>query len=219
MYVYICYWALMCHHPHRLSVFLSSTLMTSACVCVYLLISIMCSFCGLRFQWNLFTSLNIFYHSFTNSFWTVPLTEPYWLLATGRNWGLFALWELEFGSDFWAYPFLSSAHYVGPQSTTGFHLADTSLHWSPVPVGRGWGWGRQTGRAQALSQEGVSVHSCSGVRFQSPSTAWLFRARRTRAWRMWFHEKSEHWRLSSPVILSGPQEFGSRENVKSDLPS
>lgn len=55
---------------------------------------------------------------------------------------------------------LAPTHFVGPSKSTGFHLADTSHS-------RACSDSSQPRRAQALSQEGVSVHSWVGVRFQS----------------------------------------------------
>lgn len=99
--------------------------------------------------------------------------------------------------------FLSGSHSVGPSK---YHWLPLNRHFHSQDHSDREGSSRQTGRAQAPSQEGVSTHSRAESGFRAQSTAWLLTARAARSWRVRFRGKSEHWKLSSLVILSRPQE-------------
>lgn len=65
---------------------------------------------------------------------------------------------------------------------------------------------------------GPSMHFWKGVGFQSLSPAWHLAADSQCGW---FRGKPQHWRPSSPVILSGPREkaFRLQRGLKAALPS
>lgn len=100
-----------------------------------------------------------------------------------------------------------------PQSTTGFHLIDTSIPRTTatgrVPAGRLEG-------APGPLTGGVSTHSRAEIQVSEPSPqrgCWQPGAASRALAKVRLRGKSEHWKLSSLVILSNsPRErFGSRE--------
>lgn len=66
--------------------------------------------------------------------------------------------------------------------------------------------GRWTGRAQALSREGASVHSWRESGFRADPQRGFSQPGQPDPGGARFRGKSERWRLGSLVILSGPQE-------------
>lgn len=106
--------------------------------------------------------------------------------------------------------FLSGSHSVGPSK---YHWLPLNRHFHSQDHNDRESSSRQTGRAQALSQEGVSTHSRSRVRFQSPIRSVSADSQGSQKlasavpWEIWTLEAQQPGNL----IKASRKRFGSRE--------